>query len=255
MHQLLPRPHADDTEPVDLPGLYAAAAPAPGRRVFLRSNFIATIDGAAQGPDGRSGSLNNTTDRALFALQRALTDVILVGAGTVRDEGYGPAELAPDHRAARRAGGHDEQPPPIAVVSASLNLSEAILADPRTIVITTGQSPTARRAELSTRVDVAVCGDDELDLAAVIDALADRGHRSVLCEGGPTLVGGLASAGLIDEVGLTLAPLLLGGTGARMLHTPALDPMSRWTPASLLVDDDGYLFGRWRADRTERAGG
>jgi riboflavin biosynthesis pyrimidine reductase len=251
MDQLLPRPHADDTEPVDLPGLYAVPAPPPGRRVFLRTNFIATLDGAAQGPDGRSGSLNNATDRALFALQRALTDVILVGAGTVRDEGYGPAAVAPDHLAARLAGGHDQQPPPIAVVSASLDLGEAILADPRTIVVTTGRAPAARRAALAERVDVAVCGDDELDLSAVLDALADRGHRSVLCEGGPTLVGRLTAAGLVDEVCLTIAPLLLGGDAARMLRTPALDPMPRWRPASLVIDDDGYLFGRWTAVRTE----
>ncbi len=213
--------------------------------MFLRTNFIATIDGAAQGPDGRSGSLNNATDRALFALQRALTDVILVGAGTVRDEGYGPAEVSPDHLAARRAGGHDERPPPIAVVSASLNLSEKILADPRTIVVTVGRAPADRRADLSGRVDVAVCGDDTLDLEAVIDALADRGHRSVLCEGGPTLVGGLAAAGLIDELCLTTAPFLLGGAFARMLTTGALDPMPQWRPTSLVLDDDGYLFGRW----------
>ena len=245
MDQLLPRPHADDTEPVDLPGLYAVPAPPPGRRVFLRTNFIATIDGAAQGPDGRSGSLNNATDRALFALQRALTDVILVGAGTVRDEGYGPAEVAPDYREARRAGGHDERPPPIAVVSASLNLSEAILADPRTIVVTIGRAPAERRAELSTRVDVAVCGDDVLDLPAVLDALAERGHRSVLCEGGPTLVGSLAAAGFIDELCMTTAPVLLGGTLARMLTTGVLDPMPQWRPASLLVDDEGYLFASW----------
>lgn len=247
MDQLLPRPHADDTEPVDLLNLYAVASPAPRRRVFLRTNFISTIDGAAQGPDGRSGSLNNATDRYLFALLRALTDVILVGAATVRDEGYGPAEVAPEFWTARRAAGCDEQPPPIAVVSASLNLSEKILIDPRTIVVTVANAPAARLAELSGRVDVAVCGEDTLDHAAVLDALADRGHRSVLCEGGPTLVGGLATAGLIDEVCLTLAPLLLGGTGARMLRTPALEPMSRWTPASLVVDDEGYLFGRWSA--------
>jgi riboflavin biosynthesis pyrimidine reductase len=245
MDQLLPRPHADDTEPVDLPGLYAVPAPPPGRRVFLRTNFITTIDGAAQGPDRRSGSLNNATDRALFALQRALTDVILVGAGTVRAEGYGPAEVAPDYLAARRAAGHEERPPPIAVVSASLNLRESILTDPRTIVVTIGRAPAERRAELSTRVDVAVCGDDELDLPSVLDELADRGHRSVLCEGGPTLVGGLASAGLIDELCTTTAPVLLGGTFMRMLRTDALDPMPQWRPASLLMDDEGYLFGRW----------
>lgn len=245
MDQLLPRPHADDTEPVDLPDLYAVPAPSPGRRVFLRTNFISTIDGAAQGPDGRSGSLNNATDRALFALQRALTDVILVGAGTVRDEAYGPAEVAPDYLAARRAGGYDERPPPIAVVSATLDLGEKILSDPRTIVVTVGRAPADRRAELADRVDVAVCGDDELDLAAVLDALADRGHRSVLCEGGPTLAGGLAAAGLIDELCVTTAPLLLGGTFARMLTTGTLDPMPQWRPASLVVDDDGYLFGRW----------
>jgi riboflavin biosynthesis pyrimidine reductase len=218
--------------------------------VFLRTNFIATIDGAAQGPDGRSGSLNNATDRELFALQRALTDVILVGAGTVRDEGYGPAQVSSAHQTARTAGGHGELPPPIAVVSATLDVGEAILADPRTIVVTTGNSPAARRAELAGRVDVAVCGDDHLDLSAVLDALADRGHRSVLCEGGPTLVGALAAAGLVDELCVTTAPVLLGGPSARMLNSDALHPMPRWEPASLLVDDEGYLFARWTAART-----
>jgi len=245
MQQLLPPPRHGGPASVDLAGLYAVPVPSPDHRVFLRTNFISTIDGAAQGPDGRSGTLNNASDRALFALQRALADVILVGAGTVRDEGYGPVELAPDSLVVRRAAGRDEHPPPIAVVSASLNLSGKILTDPRTIVVTVGSAPAERRAELAGRVDVAVCGDDSLDLVAVVDALADRGHRSVLCEGGPTLVGGLAAADLIDELCVTTAPVLLGGTFARMLTTDALDPMPRWRPASLLVDDEGYLFGRW----------
>jgi len=131
------------------------------------------------------------------------------------------------------------------VVLGATTLSNPSLADPRTIVVTIGRAPAERRAELSTRVDVAVCGDDVLDLPAVLDALAERGHRSVLCEGGPTLVGSLAAAGFIDELCMTTAPVLLGGTLARMLTTGVLDPMPQWRPASLLVDDEGYLFARW----------
>ena len=229
----------------DLAHLYVMPEPPPGRSAFLRTNFIATLDGAAQGPDGRSGSINNATDRALFALQRALADVVLVGAGTVRAEGYGPAAVDPLYAAARAGAGHEVAPPPIAVVSGRLDVGEAVLADARTIVVTTAAAPRARRDELSERVDVAVCGDDELDLAAVLDALADRGHRRILCEGGPMLVGGLAAAGLLDEVCLTLAPFLRGGEAERMLRTDVLAPMSRWAPASLILDEDGYLLGRW----------
>jgi riboflavin biosynthesis pyrimidine reductase len=177
----------------------------------------------------------------VFALQRALADVILAGAGTTRAEGYRPATIRPALKPFREAAGLAGDPP-IAVVTASGRVGDALLADPATIVLTTtagAQTLTDRAAQV---VD---CGREVVDMTVAIEALGSLGHRRITCEGGGTLAGALTSAGQVDELCLTWAPFLRGGDPQRLLGEHPLASMVALRPASLLIDRSGYLLGRW----------
>lgn len=209
---------------------------------WLRANMVSSADGAGVGPDARSASLSGPPDRHVFALMRALADVVLVGAATARAERYGPAEARAewaDLREGRSAA------PAIAVVSARLDVDvEAPLysAPSRdTIVLTCAAAPARVRDALSERVDVVVAGEDRVDLRSAVRALAERGHRRVLCEGGPGLLAQVVAADLLDELCLTVSPLLTAGPARRILDGPPLDPVTRLRLTRLL-EEDGYLF-------------
>lgn len=220
----------------------------PTDRRWVRANFVATLDGAAQGPDHRSGSISGEADKRVFALIRALADVILVGAGTARAEGYGPAQIRPEFAEIRAAHGHREPTPPIAVVTDSLELPEPLLEDPRTIVFVPARSRWPRLSEVAERVEVIVSGEEWVDVGQALAALEERGHRRISCEGGPAFFAELVSAGLLDELCLTLSPMLLPGEALRVTHGPAAREPLRMRMAGLL-EEDGYLFSRWvRAD-------
>lgn len=221
----------------------------PPDRRWVRANFVATLDGAAQGPDSRSGSISGKADKRVFALLRALADVILVGAGTARAEGYGPAHIRPEFAEIRAAHGHREPTPPIAVVTDSLDLPEQLLDDPRTIVFVPAHADSARLAEVGERVQVVVSGEEWVDVEHAVTTLEERGHRRISCEGGPAFFAELVSAGLLDELCLTVSPMLLPGEVLRVTHGPAIVEPLQMRMAGLL-EDDGYLFSRWlRAER------
>jgi riboflavin biosynthesis pyrimidine reductase len=227
------------------------AYPADGRP-WLRANMVESADGAAS-VDGRSRGLSSDADRLIFALLRSLADVVLVGAQTARAERYRPVrpdEVRPGLRSARPAT------PPIAVVSRRLDLDpEAALftaAPPgaRTIVITTDLAPEQRRAGLARRADVIVAGTDTVDLRSAVAALAARGHRRLLSEGGPHLLGELAGAGLIDELCVTISPVLVGPGPNRIIARLGLDDAGAagdGVPLSLghVLEDGGFLFCRY----------
>ncbi len=219
----------------------------PKGRRWVRANFIATVDGAAEGPDHRSGSMSGAADRRVLALLRALADVIVVGAGTARMEGYAPADIRP---AFARFRTEAEQPPtpPIALISDSLAFPEKLLDDPRTIVLTSSRSDIGRRRELSERVDLVVAGDHRVDAKAAIDALSARGHQRILCEGGPSVFGFLAGADLVDELCLTISPELLSGTSPRIMHGLDL-PHAAQLRLDGMLEADGFLFFRWLFSR------
>lgn len=193
-------------------------------RPWVRSNFVATIDGAAHGVDGVSGTLGGAADQQVFGVLRSLADVVLVGAGTARDEGYGTADV------------------PIAVVSRRLDVPDELLV-PGTLVITTADASADRIDELRRTVDVIALGDGAIDWPAVLDQLSARGLRRVLCEGGPSLHGELVGHDLVDEICLTVAPVLASGSAPRIAHaTDAVDrPMS--LGHAIAVDD--VLLTRW----------
>jgi riboflavin-specific deaminase-like protein len=226
MRRLLPDP-ADE---VDLRAAYALP---DGRHV--RVNFASSADGSVT-VAGTSRGLSSDADRDLFHVLRSLSDVVLVGAGTVRAENYGGA---------RESGGRT---PPVAVVSRSLGLNPAarLFTDTavRPIVVTCTASPADQRAELADIADVVVAGDDDVDVAAALDALADRGLEHVLCEGGPHLFGTLLAARRVDELCLSLAPLLAGGTAGRIVNGLS-DEVVTDLRLEHVLEDGGHLFLRY----------
>lgn len=202
------------------------------RRVpWLRVNFVSSLDGAAT-HDGLSGGLGNDDDRLVFDTLRMLSDVIVVGAGTVRAEGYGGVRLS-DADAAWRVDAELPPQPRVAVVSSRLDISpehpfftevavtEAAVTDTaeatgRPIVITHATSPADRRAALGEVADVLVCGETAVDFGVMSEALAERGLNQVLCEGGPHVFGALIDADRVDELCLTLSPVLENGSAGRI---------------------------------------
>lgn len=234
----------------DLAGAYAYPSLGAGE-AWLRANMVTSLDGATQGADGRSASVSSPPDRRVLSLLRGLADVVLVGAGTARAEGYGPVEPRPEYAAARRRAGQLPAPP-IAVVSRSLDLDPAarlFAADgaQRTIVVTVDSSPADRRRALAGLADVVVAGDTSIDVDAAVAALAERGLQRIDCEGGAHLLGHIIAAGRLDELCYTITPAIVGGSSNRLIET-ALQLTSEWELAHI-IEDGGTLLTRWLARR------
>ena len=222
-------------------------------RCLVRGNAITSLDGAAT-TAGTSGGLGGAGDRRLFALQRELADVIVVGAGTARAENYGGARMSVAQRRRRQARGQSEVPP-IALVTRSgvIEHDLGVLTDSeaRPLVLTCAAAASDARSRVGDAADVLDCsGADpgQVDLATALQRLAGRGMLRVLTEGGPSLLGAFIAAHLLDEMCLTSAPLLVGGNAVRIAGGPAdvLAPMRR---AHLLADDDGFLYARYVRER------
>lgn len=231
-----------DLAAADLAALYSYP---PGR--WLRANMVASADGAAS-LDGASAGLSSDTDRRVFALLRTLCDVIVVGAATARTERYRPArphELWRDLRADR------PQTPPIAVVTGRLDLdpgSPLITTAPpdaRTIVITTERAPREARAAIEANADVIIAGEQSVDFKVAVDALAERGHRRMLTEGGPHLLAELVAAGLLDELCLTIGPLVAGPGAGRIVAGAGTGSGSLPLRLAHVLEDQGFLLCRY----------
>ena len=240
MRRLLPRPGALD-DPAALADAYRVPA---GRH--LRVNFIAALDGAIS-VQGRSGGLGSAGDRQVFRVLRALADAVLVGAGTAATEGYRP--VLPDSAVGRLRTELGREPViPVVVVSrrASLAPGDQLVSDAvvPTVVVTCAAADADRRAALATAgAEVLVCGDDDVDLPTALDALAGRGLLQVLCEGGPALFGAALAAGVVDELDLSIAPLLVGG-GPGLLPSALAGP--RRAELAQVLEEDDVLFTRYR---------
>ena len=228
----------DALDVAELAAAYAYPVDPPGGW-WLRANMVSTVDGAAVAPEGVTRGISSDHDRDILALLRALADVIVVGAGTAHKEGYGPEKVRKVHAPLRAAAG---QPPaaPIAVTSAKLDLDLDgplfRIADPsaRTILLTTQAAPADRLRAAREVADVAVVGTDAVDLVAAVAALTERGHRRILCEGGPHLLRNIFAAGVLDELCLTISGTVLGGDAFRILNGPdaarPADPAHRPRP-------------------------
>jgi len=206
----------------DLADLYR-----PPRLPWLRVNMVSTLDGAANGESGKSGSINNAADKAVFDALRAQADAIIVGAGTARTEGYRviavPLVIV-SHQGQVPAGLRDA---PAGSVLLVVPASSPGLADART----------ALGAE-----NVIVVGESQVDLVAMKAALVERGLVNLLGEGGPRLLGDLLAAGAADELCVTIVPRAIGGAHPRIVTGESVE---KDLDLAVLLEQDGTLLGRW----------
>ncbi len=253
MRRLFPAP--DPTATTDatdrawtLPELAAAYA-YPERTPWLRANMVSTLDGAAQ-HDGRSQPISSAADMRVFGTLRALADVVIAGAETVRQEGYRPARVRAEFEEPRRAAGQTPVPA-VAVVTASLDLDFdlPLYTSPRVpTLILTGASAAPDRIAAAEKAGarVVIAGDGVgVDPVRAVRALADLGHTRLLTEGGPRLLGQFVAAGVLDELCLTVSPMLTAGGAQRIAGGPAVEMPQRFALVSLL-EEEGFLFSGYR---------
>lgn len=237
-----PRRPASPGARVGAEGLRDLYRPPRGR--WVRSNMVSTLDGSAVGADGRSGSVNTPADHRVFALLRDHADAVLVGAGTVRDEGY--TRVRPTR--------HSPEPAALVAVTRSGRVPEGLRTPVEgrgagLLVTCEAAGARALRAARSALGEdaVLVCGDRSVDLPVALDELAGRGLRHVLLEGGPSLLGTALAAGVVDEMAMTIAPTVVGGDFPRIVAGPPLAaPDGVALRPHLLVEEAGTLLGLWR---------
>jgi riboflavin-specific deaminase-like protein len=236
-------PECRPTSPPELASGLRLGDKAPPDRPYLIVNMVSALDGKAT-IEWRTKGLSTDLDRELFHRLRTQVDAVMVGAGTVRAERYGRMIKSEELRAARIDEGLE--PDPLAViVSARLDLPAdlPLLNEPeQRVVIATGSDATL--PDLGDQITYERTGEDLPLLMARLRQ--QHGVRSVLCEGGPTLNSFLFSAGLVDELWLSLNPKIAGGAaaltivaGRELVEPLELEPVS-------LAEGGGDLFTRWR---------
>lgn len=243
-------PTGSPTDGAGLDRLYAHPAPRYG---WVRTNFVATLDGSAQGDDGRSGTINTASDQHVFATLRAHADVVLVGAQTVRTEGYRAIDLAPWQTDLRRRLGR-EPFPLLAIVTRSLGVDPAVAPTgdhegPVLIMTTEDHDDVELEPFRTAGVEVVTFADEQVPIEAAVAHLVQRGCPRILSEGGAGLNHRLLEAGLVDDVCLTLSARMVGGDGGRTVAGTALRPNPTFGLAHLLHADDGALFTRYTTSR------
>lgn len=205
-----------------LPQLYAVPD-----QPWLRVNMVSTVDGAATGDDGTSRSINNGVDKMVFDLLRDLADALVVGAGTIRIEGYAVGRK------------------PLVVVSRSGSVppTQREAASGKVLMATVATAPYLDEArEILGKDHVLVLGSHRVDLARLKDELVLRGFRHLLSEGGPHLLRDLLDQGVADELDATLVPRIVSGSNPRITDGPPVDVPLRLTT---LIEQDGTLLARW----------
>lgn len=229
----------------ELPQLYDY----PDDGTWLRANFISSLDGGAT-VDGTSGAMAGPGDRFVFNLLRELADVIVVGVGTVRIEGYSDVRMGVVQRQHRQARGQSEVPQ-LAIVTRSGRLDRDMAVFTRTemapLVLTTTAVADDTRQRLAGLAEVIACSGDDpgtVDEAVLVSQLAARGLRRILTEGGPTLLGTFVERDVLDELCLTIAPYVVGGLARRIVTGPG-QVLTRMRCAHVLTDDSGYLYTRY----------
>lgn len=227
LRSTLRRVHPAPHEPITVAEAYSVERVPHGHRPWVGLCMVSSLDGTVT-VEGTSSGLGNPNDLEVLLTLRSITDVIVVGAGTVRGEGYGPPR-----KEGQRIG--------VVTNRGSVDLDDDLFTSGAGFVIAPEAADVDER-----RVEVLRVGTESVDLAAAIERLHEivPDVRYVQAEGGPTLNAALLEADLIDELDLTIASRLSGGTGPRL--TSGADEMDRrFDVAHLLVDDDGFVFGRW----------
>ena len=216
------RSPADELSDADLAELYA-----PQAETWLRVNMVSTIDGSATGASGRTGSINNAADYRVFHLLRGMADVIVVGAGTARAEGYGPTDR------------------PIVLVSRTGSVPEKLRgAEPGAVLMATVSHADHldQARELLGSENVLLLGSHRVSLVELREHLVARGWHNLLSEGGPHLLRDLVDQGVADELTATFVPRLVAGMHPRITNGP---PVDAHLTLRLLLEEEGTLLGRW----------
>ncbi|OIV38013.1 hypothetical protein BIV57_08025 [Mangrovactinospora gilvigrisea] len=242
MRQIWPAGREREVDDAVLEELYAY----PSERPWAAVNFVSSADGGIE-VGGRSRPLSDAADRKIYRLGSDLADVVLLGAGTAVREAFDG--IHPDTLAADRRRRHGLAPvPPIAVVTTGRSLppDAPVLtgAAVPTLVLAPDDVPAElKKAWSDAGAEVVPCGAHGIvDMRRALDALRERGLARVDCEGGPHLFGSLLEAGLVDELRLTIAPLLISGRAGRIaVGATALDPAAL-TLASALAEGDTLLL-------------
>jgi riboflavin biosynthesis pyrimidine reductase len=233
-------PEARDIAPGELVALYDWPEPR-----WVRGCLVMSLDGALAGPDGLSGSISSLEDRAVLAAVRALADAYVVGAGTLRAEGYGPVRARGELRALRRERDQHAAPTLVAV-SASCRFDWPTArfqhSDLAPLVLTTARAHDADMASArAAGCEVVVAGSERVDLARARAILAERGLTRVTIEGGPQLMRQAVAAGLLDELDLTLSPMLTAsGPDAAAPGAPVVGMR-----LAHVLEQDSFLFTRY----------
>jgi riboflavin biosynthesis pyrimidine reductase len=247
MRLLVPgRTGLDPFTELDSEGL--AAAYRPPSPAWLRANMVTTLDGAATGPDGRSGTINTDADHVVFELLRALSHCVVVGAGTVRAERYPALSVDPALAALREDEGLPE-PLPLVVVSNSGDVPDSVrpFTDGSVLLAVPAGARGLDAARAALGPDhVLVHGQDRVDLVSLVAGLHARGWTRVHTEGGPALLGSLLAAGVVDELCFTVTPAVVAGGAPRPVSGPPLDVDLE---LAVLVEQDATLLGRWTVRR------
>lgn len=249
----------DDQQPV---GALRDAYPWPPAGAWTRVAMLRALDGGVVGPDGRSRSISSQADRAVLSEIRRLSDAIVVGAGTVRAEPYGP--LRPDpgdaETARQRVGAGLAGCPVLVIVTASLDLpwEEAMFGQSavRPIVVSTddvrtddvrGADQQAALARAREHADVHLVPGPHIDVRHVVQFLHARGLRRLVCEGGPRLLSQFAAADLVDEVDLTLCPMMPTAGGVPLPPDPGVVAFNSPVRFELVnrFEIDSFLFVRY----------
>lgn len=246
--QLWPVP--TDSQPVDPVAIYANdQRPTPNGRPWVMMNMIASLDGAIA-IDDVSGGLGGPADFEVFRAIRAIPDAIIAGASTVIAENYGPA-LPSKQVQAQRVQRGQQATPPIVVLSRSLRVApnaRLFVDNPtRPIIYTDSHADPSRRAALSDVATVVTSGNAGVDITAALGDLHDRGMKTVLVEGGPTINAQFFALGLIDELCLTSSPMIVGGDGPGILRAAQLSTQTLTLDRLLMADS--MLFSRYLVDR------
>ena len=230
-------PLADD----DLLAAYATEPDVP----WLRVNFVTTVDGAVSDAEGYSAGISDPADKRVFDLLRMTCDALMVGAGTLRHEGYGAMRLGERRENWRLEHGLPDNPLLVLVSgSADLDPGSAVFtaAPVRPFVLTTSAAPPERRAALAEVAHVLAFGETSVDLPGALDVLRRMGFAQILCEGGPHLLGALSEVDLVDEMCLTIGPILAGPGSGRITAGPKTPAPRALRLRHVLAADDLLLL-------------
>jgi len=242
MNRLYPRQGEISLE--DLVAQLDLGSRATRERPYVVANMVSSLDGRAAF-DGQTRALSSETDRRLFHLLRTAGDALLVGAGTVREERYGVAVKNDELRDRREGHGLAREQPTVVVSSRLMLPSDLPLLQAKgaPVIVATAAEHELEGVEADVKYERT--GDDLRLLLARLRG-EDHGIRSLVCEGGPTLLSYLIAAGLVDELFLSIAPKLVGGgdeppitTGRELLQPAGAELV--W-----VCEAEGELFTRWR---------